>query len=100
MPDFDLQRMLEGMDGKLDEARERLIKLEGRFDSLDAHRIDVERRLGKVEDAVDAMQEEKASQTAVRSYQRDLQVTRRWLLGLAAGFATAIVATIIGLVAQ
>lgn len=94
MGDFDLQRLLEGMDLKLDDARERLIKLEGRFDSLDAHRADVERRLGHVEQAVEAIQNEKASEDAVEEYRRDLTVTRRWLAGLATSVVGLFIAAV------
>lgn len=100
MAEFDLQRMLEGMDEKLTDARDRVIKLEGRFDSMEAHRMDVERRLGSVESAVDAIQDEKASEEAVKAYRAELLTTRRWVYGIGAGFLMTLAGAAAGLIFQ
>jgi hypothetical protein len=93
--EFDLQRILEGIDDKVTDARDRVIKLEGRFDQLESTKVDIEHRLAAVEKTVDAMQEEKAGMAAVVSYRHDLTNTRRWIAGLAvmlAGLALSTVA--------
>lgn len=95
MAEFDLQRVLEGMDTKITEARDAALRAEGRLASLAEQHANHERRLADVEHAIDVMQDEKAEADAVRAYRGELRMARRWILGLGvsvAGVAVAVVA--------
>ena len=93
MVEFDLQTLLSGLDEKLTQARDGVIRLEGQMKELVDDHAKHERAIEALEADVAALQRDKASGDAVASYRKEARMLRIWTIGC----VCTVIGTLIGI---